>query len=104
MEKNAICPVCLEGLTTDLYFTSDGYLYHKKCYSKLNFESPISRQDLSYCFPANKLVDDKVCFEKGIKNNFRIIYDLDGFDQDGFNRNGFDRKGFNKKRNRWKFV
>ena len=31
-EKNAICPVCLESLTTDLYFTSDDYLYHKKMF------------------------------------------------------------------------
>ena len=36
-ENIAICPVCLESLTTDLYFTSDDYLYHKKCFSKLNF-------------------------------------------------------------------
>ena len=46
-EKIAICPVCLEGLTTDLYFTSDNYLYHKKCFSKLNFKSPITRQCFS---------------------------------------------------------
>ena len=46
-EKIAIYPVCLKGLTTDLYFTSDDYLYHKKCFSKLNFKSPISRQDFS---------------------------------------------------------
>ena len=63
-EKIAICPVCLDGLTTDLYFTSDDYLYHKKCFSKLNFESPISRKGFSYYFPANKLVNDKVYIEK----------------------------------------
>ena len=74
-EKIAICPVCLESLTTDLYFTSDGYLYHIKCFSKLIFNSPISRQDFSYYFLPNKLVNDKVYFEKNIKNNFRRIYD-----------------------------
>ena len=63
-EKIAICLVCLEGSTADLFFTSDEYLYHKKCFSKLNFKSPISRQDFSYYFPANKLVHDKVYFEK----------------------------------------
>ena len=25
-EKIAICPVCLESLTTDLYFTSDDFI------------------------------------------------------------------------------
>ena len=97
VEKIAICPICLETLTTDLNFISDDYLYHKKCFSKLNFKSPISRQDFSYSFPVNKLVDDKVYFEKNIRNNFRINYDLDGFDQDGFNRKGFDKNGFNRK-------
>ena len=29
IEKIAICPVCLESLTNDLFFTSDDYLYHK---------------------------------------------------------------------------
>ena len=41
-EKIALCPVSLEHLTTDLFFTSVDYLYHKKCFSKLNFKSPIS--------------------------------------------------------------
>ena len=41
-EKVSICPVSLENITTDLYFNSDDYLYHKKCFSKLNFKSPIS--------------------------------------------------------------
>ena len=63
-EKIAICPVCLESLTTDSYFTSDDYLYHKKCFSKLNFKIPISRQDFSYYLPVKKLVIDKVYFEK----------------------------------------
>ena len=63
-EKIANCPVCLESLTADLYFTSDDYLYHKKCFSKLNFKSPISRQDFSYYLPVNKVVNDKVYFEK----------------------------------------
>ena len=46
-EKKAVCPMCLGNLTTDLYFTSDDYLYHKKCFNKLSFKSPISRQDFS---------------------------------------------------------
>ena len=90
--------MCLENLTTGLYFTSDDYLYHKKCFSKLNFKSPISRQDFSYSVPVNRLVNDKVYFgKKNIKNKFRIIYNLDGFDEDGFNKQGFDRNGFNRK-------
>ena len=44
IEKKAICPVCLESLTTDLYFTSDDYLYHKKCFSKINYKNPITRR------------------------------------------------------------
>ena len=63
-EKIAIFPVCLERLTTDIYFTSDDYLYHKKCFRKLNFKSPISRQDFSYHLPVNKLINDKIYFEK----------------------------------------
>ena len=63
-EKIAICPVCLVSLTVFLFFTSDDYLYHRKFFSKLNFKSPISRQDFSYYFPVNKLVNDKVYFEK----------------------------------------
>ena len=96
-EKIAICPVRLESLTTDLYYTSDDYVYHKKFFSKLNYNSPISRQDFSYYLPENKLIIDKICFEKNIKNSFRIVYDLDGFDGDGFNRKGFERNGFNRK-------
>ena len=72
-------------------------MYHRKCFSKLNFKKPISRQEFSYYVPVNKLVDDKVYFEENIRNIFRIIYDLDGFDQDGFNRKGFDRDGFSRK-------
>ena len=85
IEKIAICPVCLESLTTDIYFTSDDYLYHKKYFSELNYKSPISRQYFPYYLPVNKLVNDEVCFEKINENNFRLIYDLDGFDQDGVN-------------------
>ena len=96
-EKIAICPVCLDSLTTDLYFISDDCLYHKKSFSKSNFESPISKQDFLYYFPVNKLINDKIHFEKEIKNNFEIIYGSDGYDQDGFNRKGFDRNGFDRK-------
>ena len=56
--------MCLESLTTDLYFTSDDYLYHKKCISKINYKSPITRQDFLYYLSVNKLVNDKVYFEK----------------------------------------
>ena len=63
-EKIAVCPVCLESLTTDLYLTSDDYLYHKKCFSKYNCKNPITRQDFSYYLPVNKLVNGKVFFEK----------------------------------------
>ena len=93
-EENAICPVCLEGSTTGLYFTSDDYLYHKKCFSELNFKSRITRQNFSYYLPENKLVNDKVYFEKNIQTNLGIIYSLEGFDENGFNKEGFDRNGF----------
>ena len=96
IEKIAICPVCLESLTTDLYFTSDDYLYHKKCFSKLNYKSPITKQEFSYYLPVNKLVDDKVDFGKNVRNNFKLIDNLDGFDEDRFNEEGFDRNGFNR--------
>ena len=42
-EKIAICPICLESLTTNLYFASDGYLYHKNCFTKLNFKNRLPR-------------------------------------------------------------
>ena len=43
------------------------------------------------------MVNGKVCFEKIIKNNFKIInYNLDEFIQDGFNRKGFDRNGLKR--------
>ena len=45
-EKIAICPICLETLKTGIDFTSDGYLYHKICFRKFNFESPTSRLDM----------------------------------------------------------
>ena len=64
IEKIAICPVCLENWTPDLYFTIDDYLYHKKCLSKSNYKSPITGQDFSYYLPVKKLVNDKVYFEK----------------------------------------
>ena len=41
-EKIALCPVCLETLTTNLYFASDGYFYGKNLFNRLNFKSPIS--------------------------------------------------------------
>ena len=69
-EKIAVCRVCLESLTIDLYFISDNYLYHKNCFSKLDFRSPISRQFFLYCFPVNKLVNYKIYFEKNIENSF----------------------------------
>ena len=90
-EKIAICPICLETLTFNSYFASDGHLYHKNFFTKMNFKSPKSRQDFSYYLPVNKVVNDKAYFEKEIKNNLKTItYDLNGFDQDGFIRKGFD--------------
>ena len=58
--KLAICPVCLECLTTNLHSSSDGYLYHKNCFAHLNFKSPISRQDFSSYVPVNKVINDKI--------------------------------------------
>ena len=90
-EKIAICPICLETLTTNLYFASDGYLFHQNCLTKLIFKIPTSRLDFSYYLPVNKVVNGKVYFEKENKNNFKIvIYDLDGFTQDEFGVFGFE--------------
>ena len=80
-----------------MFYTSDDYLYHKKCFTKLKDKSPITGQDFSYYQPVNKLVNDKVYFEKNMNNTFRIIYNLDGFDGVGFNKEGFDGNGFNRK-------
>ena len=74
IEKIAICTVCLESLTTDLYFTSDDCLYHRKCFSKINFKSPISRQDFSYYLLVNKLVNEKVYFEKKTLKTILGVY------------------------------
>ena len=95
-EKIVICPDCLESLATNLYFASDGQLYHKNCFDKLTFKSPISRQVSSYYIPKNKVVNGRKNFEDKTNNNFKtLIYDSAGFNQDGFNRKGFDRDGFN---------
>ena len=59
-EKIPLCPICLETLTTNLYFISDNHLYHRNCFDELNFESLISRQDFLYYLPVNKVVNDKV--------------------------------------------
>ena len=63
-EKIALCPICLETLTTILYFTSDNHLYHRNCFDKLNFKSPISRQDFLFYLPANKVFNGKVYLKK----------------------------------------
>ena len=63
-EKNPLCPVCLETLMTNLYFASDSHLYRQICFSKLNFKSPISRQDFSYYLPVIKVVNGEVYFRK----------------------------------------
>ena len=89
--------MCLESLTTDLYFTSNDYLYHGNCFGKLNFKSPISRQNFLYYFPQIKIVYDEVYFEKETKSILRMFFNEDGFDKHGFNRKGFDRKGYNRK-------
>ena len=44
-EKIAICPICLDTLTINFYFASYCYLYHKNCFTKTNFKSPISGKD-----------------------------------------------------------
>ena len=62
--KIPLCPICLETLKKKLYFASADHLYQKNCFSKLNFKSPISRQDCSYYLPVNKVVNGKVYFEK----------------------------------------
>ena len=65
-EKIPLCPVCLETLASDFYFAFDNHLYHQICSSKLNFRSPISRQDFSYYLPVNKVVNGKAFFWKKI--------------------------------------
>ena len=59
-----LCPISLETLTTNLYFTSDNHLYHGNCFDKLIFKRPKSRECFSYYFPVNKVVHGKVYFEK----------------------------------------
>ena len=63
-------------MKTDLYFTSDGYLYHKISYHKLNFKSPLSRQDFSQYFPVNKVVNGKVYSEKKLKMNLQVLIEM----------------------------
>ena len=41
--QNVECPVCLEKLNDGVY-CSDGYLYDQKCFDRLNFKSPITRE------------------------------------------------------------
>ena len=36
--------------------------------------------------------------KKNVKNNIRILYNLDAFVEDGFNKEGLDRNGYNRKR------
>ena len=59
-EKSPLCPVCLEILTTIFYFTSANHLYHRNCFDKINFKSPISTEGFLYYFPVNKVVNGKV--------------------------------------------
>ena len=63
-ENIPLCPICLETLASDLCFAPENHLYHQICFSKLNFQSPTSRQDYSFCLPVNKVVNGKVYFEK----------------------------------------
>ena len=63
-EKIAICPICLESLMTNLFFASDNHLYHNDCFSKINFKTPIARQDLLKYLSVNKVVNGKAYFEK----------------------------------------
>ena len=39
----------------------------KTVFSKLNFQSPKSKQDFSYYLPVNKVVNGKVYFEKKLR-------------------------------------
>ena len=47
-EEIAICPICSETLTINLYFACDGYFYDQNCISELNYKSPKSIEDFSY--------------------------------------------------------
>ena len=59
-ERIPLCPICLEILTTSLYFTSDNHLYRGNCFDKLNVQSRISKQDFRLYLPVNELVIGKV--------------------------------------------
>ena len=72
-EETPLCPIYLEILTTNLYFTSDNRLYLRNCFDKTNFKSPIYREGFLYYFPVNKVVNGKIYFEKSFKNYFRTI-------------------------------
>ena len=66
-EKIPLCPVCLETLMMNLHFASDNHLYHKNCFSILNYKSPLSRKVFSSYLPVNKVVNGKINFEKKLK-------------------------------------
>ena len=98
-EKIASCPICFDSLTTINCVASNVYLYHRNCFSKLNSKRPMSWQDFSYYLPVNKVIIDKIYFEKKIENNYKIIiYNIEGFNQDGFSWKGLDRTALKIKR------
>ena len=89
-EKNPLCPICSETLSTNLCLYSLGYLYDGKLVENL-IQSPISRQKYSYCIPVAELNGMMVFFEKKQTNKFLVkVYDLKGFDQDVFNKDSLD--------------
>ena len=69
MKKIPLCPVCIETISSELYFASDNHLYHQICFSKLKSKSPTSRQGFSHYLPVKKVVNGKVFFEKNLKIN-----------------------------------
>ena len=73
-EKIPLCPICLDTLTTNLYFTSDNHLYHRNCFDKLNFEIQNVEKKFLYYLPVNKVVNGKVYFEKKSKINLKQYF------------------------------
>ena len=64
MNKQVVCPVCLEYIKNDFCFCSDGYLYNRKYSLNIKFNSPITRENFSYYMPIEKVLGNKVYFEK----------------------------------------
>ena len=70
-EKTPHCSICLQILSTNLYFTSDNHVYHRNCFDIFNFKSPICRKGFLNCFPVNKVVNGEgLMVKKDIKKIF----------------------------------